>query len=253
MARDAGLSMIAITDHETVAGVGEALAAGDELGIEVVPGIEFAARMGSIESHLLGLWIDPADDSLIELIAVLQQERRERAEKMVAKLRSLGVDIGMEDVLAAVGKGSIGRPHIAQALANVGAVPEFKAAFKTLIGRDGPAYIPRRHLTPEKAIDVIHGARGAAVLAHGLIGGPQREHVKKIAAMGLDAVEVVHPKLRDVDSAWLREFAAGEGLGITGGSDWHGEQWSEGMIGQYAVGVEEAGRIMAARKTGRGA
>ncbi|HUT55636.1 MAG TPA: PHP domain-containing protein [bacterium] len=249
-ARNAGVGTLAVTDHETVAGIGEALEAGRAAGIEIIPGIELATRIKAVEAHIVGLWIDVAAPSLRDTIELLQAERGERAKGMVARLQGLGVRIGMEDVIKATGKGSIGRPHVAQALVNVGAVASFQKAFERYLGNRGPAYIPRKHLTPARAIEIIHGAGGVATLAHGLIGGPAREHVMEIAAMGLDAVEVVHPKLNAGQSAWLREFARARGLGVTGGSDWHGEGWSEGEIGEFTVSLDEVRELMKKKKQG---
>jgi predicted metal-dependent phosphoesterase TrpH len=250
LARRAGIATLAITDHETTAGIGEAMEAGRAAGIEIIPGIELATRIKAVEAHVLGLWIDVAAQQLRDTIELLATERSERAESMVRKLQGLGVKIKMDDVLQATGKGSIGRPHVAQALVNVGAVKSFQAAFKRYLGRHGPAYVPRKHLTPERAIAIVHAAGGVASLAHGLIGGLAREHVMMIAAMGLDAVEVVHPKLNASQSEWLREFAAAHGLAVTGGSDWHGEGWSEGAIGEFTVSRDEVRELMKKKKQG---
>jgi predicted metal-dependent phosphoesterase TrpH len=231
----AGITLLAITDHESVDGIEEARRAGLTAGVEIVPGIEFSTRLKSVEAHILGLWIDVNGHELREAIKNVYEERRDRAGKMVEKLNGLGINISMEDVEGVAHRGGIGRPHLAQALVNIGAVPEFEDAFKLYIGNRSPAYAPRRHFTPREAIDAIHLAGGLAVLAHGLVGGPQREHVREIAKIGLDAVEVVHPKLNKNHSAWLRGFAAGHGLGTSGGSDWHGEGWSDGRIGEYTI------------------
>lgn len=248
MAAAAGLTHLAVTDHETVGGIAEAMSAAADAGIEVVPGIEFATRIKTIEIHVVGLWIDPENDAIAEAVASVHDERRVRAERMLAKLNALGVRIGMEDVLRVVGKGAISRPHVAQALVETGAVAKFEEAFARYLGRHGSAYVPRRNFSPAEAIKAVHDAGGVAVLAHGLIGGPGREHVARIAKEGLDAVEAVHPKLGDADRAWLRGFARKNGLGISGGSDWHGAGWSEGEIGDYAITGEELRDLETRRK-----
>jgi 3',5'-nucleoside bisphosphate phosphatase len=238
LAKAAGIGIIAITDHETVAGIAESQTAGREAGIEVIPGIEFAARFKAVEIHLLGLWIEPDHPALQSLLATLQAERDERATLMLARLQGLGIRIGKDDVLATVGRGGISRPHLAQALVNLGAVPTFREAFARYLGSGRPAYVPRTHLTVPEAIAAIHDAGGVAVLAHGLIGGPQREHVRELIGQGLDALEVIHPKLGPDQAAWLRDTARASGLALAGGSDWHGEGWSDGRIGEYNVGAD---------------
>ncbi len=235
LAAAAGISALAITDHESVGGIDRAMEAAKGNSIEVVPGIELAGRMKKVEVHILGLWIDHGHPEVLQEVELVMDERRQRAEGMVEKLQQLGVGISMEDVEAAAGRGGIARPHIAQALLNAGTTTTYKEAFKRFIGRNGPAYVPRQRLAPERVIELVHDAGGVAVLAHGLVGGPQREHVKMIADMGVDAIEVVHPKLDPGQSAWLREFARGRGLGVSGGSDWHGQGWSEGGMGDYCV------------------
>lgn len=243
-AKKAGIKTIAITDHETVAGIQEAVAAGKDAGVEVVPGIEFSTRVKEVEAHILGLWIDPENPGITEIVKNKRAERARRAEKIVEKLQALKIGIHMDHVKKVVSKGNIGRPHIAQALVNVGAVTEFEEAFRRYIGRHGPAYVARESLSPGDAIDLIHEAKGVAVLAHGLIGGPQREHVKMIADMGLDAVEAVHPKLTESQSKWLSEFAAAHDLAVSGGSDWHGDGWSQGKMGDYFVNAAELQKLL---------
>jgi len=251
MAAEAGIKILAITDHETVDGLAEAEKAGNEKGVEIVPGIEFAGRMGNgVEAHILGLWIDPAHPDIRKTIDMLQEERVERAEKMVARLQNIDVGVTMEDVRKNVGRGGIGRPHLAQALVDVAAVSSFKEAFKTLIGKDCPGYVPRKNLTGQDAIDIIRKAGGVSVLAHGLIGGPQREHVKKLCDMGIDAIEIYHPKLKKEQTEWLVEYANKNGLGVSGGSDWHGEGWSETAIGKYTIGMSEVERLKGLRPPG---
>lgn len=249
MAAGAGLSMLAVTDHETVAGIGEAIASGAEKDIEIVPGVEFSTRFKKVEVHVLGLWIDHESPALPETIELLTREREERAREMVARLNSLGVDITIEDVLKVTGKGTVARPHVARALADMGAAADYDQAFKKYIGAGRPAYVERKHMTVDRAADVIHAAGGIAVLAHGLIGGPQREHVMEMADLGLDAIEAWHPKLSPGQSEWLESFARQKGLGLSAGSDWHGEGVSVGDIGQCVVGGGEVQDLMARART----
>jgi len=248
-ARAAGIDVLALTDHDTLAGLPEA-AAVKQVGIELVPGIEFSAFVKPVEVHIVGLWIDPQSPALIEAVSGYDQMRRRRAERMAEKIRALGVPLEFERVLAVHRKGVFGRPHVAQALKEMGAVATFQDAFKQFIGRDAPAYVRKEMLDAPAVIGAIHSAGGVAVLAHGLVGGPDRPHVEALAEMGIDAVEVVHPKLTTEQSRWLREFAAKKGLLVSGGSDWHGEGWSEGRIGDWTVGEEEV-RALRQRRRGQ--
>ncbi len=238
-ARDAGVTILAITDHETAAGVKEAVIEGERLGLDIVPGVEISSRFKSVEVHLVGLWIDPDHPALDRVTERVMEERHKRGERMVEKLKALGLGISMEDVLAAKGKGGVGRPHVAKALIEAGVVKTYKEAFQKYIGKDGPAYVPRLKFDPAEAIEVIHSAGGLAALAHPLVGGPQREHVEGVARMGLDAVEVVHPKLDEDMRSWLRWFADSRGLLVSGGSDWHGKDRSEGELGKFSLAEDE--------------
>ena len=234
-ARAAGISILAVTDHGTVAGLAAAADAGREAGVEVVPGIEFSTFVIHAEVHLVGLWIDPHRPALIEAVRGYDVMRRKRAERMAEKVRALGIPLQFEQVAAIQRKGVFGRPHVAQALKEMGAVRTFQEAFQRFIGRDAPAYVRKEMLDAATVIAAIHAAGGVAVLAHGLVGGVDRPHVEALAPMGIDAVEVRHPKLTAAQSQWLREFAAQKGLAVSGGSDWHGEGWSEGKMGEWTV------------------
>jgi 3',5'-nucleoside bisphosphate phosphatase len=240
MARKNGVGMLAITDHETFAGLPEARQAGDKFGVEIVDGIEFAVRVGKVESHLLGLWVDTNNAEINEIVKSVKKERVVRAEKMVAKLIGLGMKIKMKDVLKNVGRGVIARPHIAQTLVNLNYAKGFDEAFKKFIGWDCPGYVARQKQKAEKIIDIIHNAGGVAVVAHGLVGGPQQEHVLALVDMGVDAIEVMHPKLSGKKQKWLSDLAAQSGLCVSGGTDYHGKGWSSGQIGDSYISVEQA-------------
>jgi hypothetical protein len=234
-AKSAGLHSIAVTDHDTVSGLAEAFYEARTVGVEVVPGIELSCRYKSVEIHMVGLWIDPANKGLNDIIGKIEQSRFERAKKMVERLRVLGAAIEFDEVEAIAGKGVIGRPHVAQALVDRGRVEDFSSAFRLYIGREGPAYVRKLAVTPEEAIAAVHSAGGTAVMAHPLVGGPQREHVKEVCEMGIDALEANHPKLTGEQCQWLRQYAKARNIAVSGGSDWHGVGWSEGEMGDYGV------------------
>lgn len=247
-AKAAGLDLLAVTDHDTLSGIDETVEKGRAAGLEIVPGIEFSAHFKNVEVHIVGLGVAHHDAVFRRVVAEYTAAREERARKMVERLKTLQVRISFDRVKAIAGPGVVGRPHVAQALFETGAVASFNEAFKRYIGRQGPAYVPKLALAPERAIQVIHRAGGVAVLAHGLAGGVGRDHVIAVAEMGLDAVEVVHPKFTEADQAWLRDFAEQKGLALSGGSDWHGEGWSEGEIGKFTVGAEAVKSLRARRE-----
>ncbi len=247
MARENGVAMLAITDHETFGGLDEAHEAGDKMGVEIVDGIEFAVKVMNIESHVLGLWVDTDNAKINEVVNSVKEERVVRAEKMVSKLNGLGVDIKMEDVKKNVGRDVIARPHIAQALIDLNVAADFDAAFKKYIGYNCPAFVSRQKQEAKKIIEIIHNAGGVAVVAHGLVGGPQQEHVLALVDMGIDAIEVMHPKLTEKKRDWLMGLAAQRGLPISGGSDFHGKGWSSGQIGDCFISMDQAKTLKEAR------
>jgi len=247
-AKSAGVRILAVTDHDTVTGLAESRTAAQTAGLELIPGLELSVRCNSVEAHIVGLWINDRDPELLKLTAMLEKGRAERAKKMVDKLAGLGARVAWKAVEKIAGPGVVGRPHVAQALVDAGQVPSFQEAFYRYIGRRGPAYAPKPVVRPEQAIAAIHAAGGVAVMAHPLVGGVQREQVAMIAEMGLDAVEVIHPKLSEAESDWLRELARQKGLALSGGSDWHGEGWSEGEMGRFCISREWVAELHARRR-----
>jgi len=215
------LTAVAITDHDAVGGIDRAVAAGRQLQLEVVPGVEMSCSTNGVDVHVLGYYIDCERPEVQEFFAMVRQKRFERAEKMVAKMRELGVNITVEQVRAQAQGAATGRPHVAQALVEAGAVRTIEEAFQRYIGYDGPAYFPKMQLAPKEAMDFIHRYGGVAVVAH-----PGTYHndgaVYAAIAAGVDGVEVWHPDHapRSVDR--YREMATKNGLLMTGGSDCHG-------------------------------
>ncbi|MCL6639102.1 MAG: PHP domain-containing protein [Firmicutes bacterium] len=220
-ARAAGLQAIAVTDHDTLAGCAPAIAAGSRCGLEVIPGMELGAFHGGKEIHILGYLVDLDDGELLNKLSFLQEGRKNRMKKMVEKLQQLGYDLDVARVYAASGGGAVGRPHLAAALVETGAVETSAEAFQTLIGKGCPAYIPRYKLSPLEAIQMIRKAGGVPVLAHpGLDGAGAL--IGELAKGGLMGVEAFHPAHTPVQAAYYERLAKKEGLLVTGGSDYHG-------------------------------
>ena len=216
-----GFSAIAITDHDTLTGIPRAQAAADLAGLELMPGVEISARWGKLEIHILGLGIDPYSESLTESLKALADERALRAEKIVAKLNALDVPVDIEALKAKCGEGVIGRMHIAQAIVALGHADTIQGAFDLYIKAGKRAYVPKKAMTCDQAIESIHAAGGLAFVAHPCIG-KVRNSLHKILEKPFDGIEVFHSKHTPQNIAELKTTAKKHKLLISGGSDCHG-------------------------------
>ena len=232
-ARAAGLAAIALTDHDTIAGLDEAAEAAVRHGLRLVPGIELSAVEADAETHILGLHITERADLERKLVA-LQEMRRTRAARMVERLNALGMPVTMDAVLAQAAGGAVGRPHVARALIAGGWVGDFREAFERFLGNNRAAFVPKDHLPVAEAIAMIHRAGGIAILAH---PGSQltRERLASFAGMGLDGVEILHPSHSYDDSQRLDALAGELNLVRSGGSDWHGADDGARTLGAMRV------------------
>lgn len=250
----AGLAAIALTDHDTVAGVARARAAADGSPLRVVAGVELSAYQGDEETHLLGLHLTDLDAMEQELEA-FRDARRARGERMVERLNAIGVRITFADVLEAAGGGAIGRPHVAKALVENGWARDNRDAFDRYLGAGRPAYLDKRRLSLAAAIAMVHRSGGIAVLAHP--GGEGTlTRLAALKAMGLDGVEVLHPSHSAEDRKRLLAIADALGLVPSGGSDSHGATAGPRVVGALAVPAEWLARqdaCVAARRAQVGA
>ncbi len=235
-ARAAGLAAIALTDHDTVAGIAEAAEAAAALGVRLIPGVELSAVEGDTETHLLGLHLSRLSE-IEDGLSALRDMRRLRAERMVARLNELGVRIGVPAVLDQAAGGAIGRPHVARALVQEGWATDVRDAFDRYLGNGRPAFVAKDRLSMVDAIAMIHRAGGVAVVAHPGHAGT-RERLETLAAQGLDGVEVLHPSHSAEDIARLRTLADFLGLIPSGGSDWHGASDGARTLGSMRVPEE---------------
>jgi 3',5'-nucleoside bisphosphate phosphatase len=248
-ARQARLTAIALTDHDTVAGVRAAIAAAEGNGLRVVPGVELSAVDASGETHLLGLHL--ADlEALDARLAELRDMRRTRAERIVQRLNALGVRVTIEDVLEQAAGGAIGRPHVARALIANGWAADMRSAFDRYLAAGRPAFVAKDRLSLADAIGMVHRAGGVAVLAHpGASATPER--LKALAALGLDGVEVRHPSHDEAEIARILALTERLGLLPSGGSDWHGQPDGSRALGVMRVPIEwldrQDGRVAAGR------
>jgi len=229
-----GLDVIAITDHDTVDGVAPALAAaaGAFPSLTVIPGVEINTDVDTGEVHILGYFIDYTDRNLGTVLQRQRDSRWRRAEKMLARLNSLGLDIQWQRVQELAKGGSVGRPHIAAALLEKGYVQSEREAFDRYIGHGGPAYVVREKLLPTEAVRLVVAARGLPVLGHPADIGSLDRVVAELKTAGLLGMEVFYGNYGpDVISRLLR-VAERHGLVATGGSDYHAfGDGQEPMIG----------------------
>jgi predicted metal-dependent phosphoesterase TrpH len=220
LARKRKLDVIAITDHDTTGGIGTAQAESNGIPI-VIPGIELSAEHQGADVDILGYCIDPTNTILQSRLALSRKNRITRAGAMVERLADLGAPVRMERVLELANGGSVCRPHIARALVEAGHVEGLQDAFERYLGNGAPAYIPGNKLTPGEAIDLIHTAGGVAVLAHPALVPNYAALIEMLIPLGLDGVEVAHPKNSNPVRANLRGIAKKHDLIMTGGSDFH--------------------------------
>ncbi|NGQ95427.1 PHP domain-containing protein [Brevibacillus sp. SYP-B805] len=242
LALEAGLAAVAITDHDTVGGIAEAVEAGERLGIEVVPGVEISSAAKGQDIHVLGYFVPYGDEAFQAEMAKLRDTRHERNQMMIARLRELGIDITLEQVYERK-KGTdktIGRPHMAEVLMELGVVGSMEEAFEKYLGKGGLAYVNPPRISPQDAIRLIKRFGGVAVLAHpGLYDDD--ELVEELIVFGLDGIEVWHPDNDQDDRKSYIRLAEEYGLVMTGGSDfhgWRGEEPFHAMLGASTAPTE---------------
>ena len=232
-AHAAGLTAIALTDHDTMAGVTEAVEAGHRLGVRVVPGVELSAVYEDKEVHLLGLHID-RPSAIDDALRAFRHTRLLRAEEIVAKLNTIGVPLSLQSVLDQAAGAAVGRPHIARALIHEGWARDSRDAFDRYLGAGRPAYVPKHRLSVADAIALVHDGGGLSVLAHPGADG-RRELIERYIAWGLDGLEVRHPGHSAEDTARLGALAEFFRLVPSGGSDWHGASDGPRVLGAMRV------------------
>jgi predicted metal-dependent phosphoesterase TrpH len=235
-AHRAGLVALALTDHDSIAGVAEARETAARFGMRLVPGVELSAYDASGELHLLGLHLERLDQIETRLV-VFRDARRHRGEQIVAKLNALGVRLDFADVLEQARDGAIGRPHVAKAMIANGWARDTRDAFDRYLGWGRPAFVEKMRLTMADAIALVHACGGIAVLAHPGESG-RRARLEPLVHQGLDGVEILHPSHSAEDIARLTALADFFHLVPSGGSDWHGATDGPRTIGNQRVPLE---------------
>lgn len=223
-AQRCGLKALAVTDHDTVAGVDEAQAAGERLGVGVASGVELSVTVENKELHLLGYGFDPADADLRAHLETFLEARRTRARNILERLHDLDVQLRTEAVAEQVdGSCAVGRPHVARALVAEGHVASTREAFDRYLKDGGPAFVAKPRVPAGEALALLHAAGGIGVLAHP--GADVTETVlRRLVNGGLDGIEVFHPVHDPALVHYYRRQARLFALFETGGSDYHGQQ-----------------------------
>ena len=237
LAKKGGLRALALTDHDTIDGLAEAVAAGPRYGVEVIPGVEVSARFPGGSMHILGLGLNFPNGHLNERLAVLKRARAERNPQIIAKLNALGIKITLKQVEKHSGQGQMGRPHIARALMEAGYVRSIQEAFDLYLRYDGQAYVPKFRFPPAEAIAMIREVQGVPVLAHPFTlnlesAAALKNTLEELMALGLAGVEAIYSDQTPEQEALYLRLAEELGLLVTGGSDFHGDNKPEVSLGR---------------------
>lgn len=217
----AGVTVLAITDHDELGYWERASAFAATASIRLIPGVELSARHRGKDVHILGYGFDPAHSALRDGIARYKAERYTRAERMVKRLQELGLAIEMSNIANGEDAGALGRPHLARHLYETGQVRSVQEAFDLYLAEGRPACMEKAYLSPTQACGMIRAAGGVPVVAHAKLNGVEAL-IPDLVEMGLGGIEVLHSQHDTVDRARLAETAARYGLVKTGGSDFHG-------------------------------
>jgi len=244
LAARAGLRTISITDHDEVGALTVAVTTGKQLGVEVISGVELSVSHNGFDIHILGYLLDFHHPRLLELLSYFQSERVRRVHRILEKLEAQGYSVPLEIVLRKAGPGSIGRPHIADALVEAGHVSSYYEAFNRFIADGKPAFVPKVRISAAEAVTIIHEARGLACLAHP--GQNLTESViLDVIKAGVDGIEIVHPKHTLSQRELYRQLAKTYNLLETGGSDFHGGRKEDEKLGDYVIEYEKVEKLKA--------
>lgn len=231
LALERRLTVVAITDHDSVEGIDEALDASDGTPLTVIPGVELSANTDdALDLHILGFFLDHRSPALLEALTTLRERRLDRAKEMVDALTAAGYAVTLERVFAHAGEGAVGRSHIARALVDAGDVESVEHAFRDLIGRTGPFFIGKRLLSAVDAVALIRAAGGVAVLAHPGVTRSDAS-IPELVQAGLGGLEAFHAEHTQSDRDRYAGLAKRLGLVVTGGSDYHGPGTKNASLG----------------------
>lgn len=226
---ECNLAAMALTDHDTVAGIPDALSAvkaSNISGFQFIPGIEISAGYLNRDIHILGLFIDYESKALSEALTVIQENRKKRNLKMLELFSQRGFEFSYDELTGIETETTVTRAHFAKLLVNHGYVKNTAEAFKKYLDYNCPCYVPRTYISIEDSINIIHSAGGIASLAHPLLYGLDRPGVEtlvqEVSHYGMDAIEAIYSSNIGHDEGYVRRLANHNGLKLTGGSDYHG-------------------------------
>jgi predicted metal-dependent phosphoesterase TrpH len=246
---EAGLTVMAATDHDTTDAVVGLIEDAAARGIQAIPGIEITAVEQGVDLHVLGYFLDPGDETLQRFLAEQREHRVARADAIARRLAQLGHPIDIEPILDEARRHrahAIGRPQVARAMVDAGVVTSVQDAFDYWLGRGRPAFVPRQGASPEAVIGIIHAAKGLASLAH-----PGRsdvdDRIPSLRDGGLDAIEVFHSDHDPAEAERYAALARKLGLLVTGGSDFHGDPARGARPGTASLPPDDWSRLEAAR------
>ncbi|MDA1002504.1 MAG: PHP domain-containing protein [Chloroflexi bacterium] len=244
-----GVTVLALTDHDTTAGLAEASAAAVDTGLQLIPGVELACDLPGNELHMLGLFIDPEAPALQARMRGMREERVERGRRTTEALAGLGAPVPWARVQAIAGEASVGRPHVARALLEAGHVASIEEAFDRFLARGQPAYVERERLEPAEAIALVRGAGGLPVFAHPPFTDDYAALAAEFADIGLWGLEVYYGAYPADQVEALRHLAERLGLAATGGSDFHApDRQNERMPGEIPFPTAAVDAMLAAAR-----
>ncbi len=247
LASGRGLSVLGITDHDTVDGLPEAHARAATVGLTIVPGVELSTTGMGADVHVLGYFVDETDDAFVARLRELAAARRDRIVQMVDRLNAAGYPVPLERVWELAGDGSVGRPHVARALIELGVVDTIGDAFDRFLARGRPAWVPRAPFPPDEAVALLCANGAVPVLAHPYTTGDVERALRILVPAGLRGIEVYYGEYDVEQHEALAAIAASWDLIPTGGSDYHGPNVKEGReLGDAPVPMTSYERLCAA-------
>lgn len=235
MARDHGITILAITDHDNLAAYFEIKKYADDCGVTLVPGIELSCSHQGVDVHVLAYAFDPNDERIEERLRGFRETRQRRGHLIVERLRALGYDVPLVRVEQLAAGGALGRPHVARALVEAGYVASVSEAFDRLLGTGRPAYVEKERFRVAEAVSLIRSAGGVTSVAHPTLYPDHERLVPQLLDGGLDAVEVMHPDVDDLNRERYANLARFRGKFATGGSDDHGSVKTSETLGTIRV------------------
>nr|BBH93471.1 PHP-like protein [Thermogemmatispora argillosa] len=244
-AHEAGVRVLALTDHDSTEGLAEAAEAAAQLDIDFIPGIEINTETPAGEVHMLGYFLHYQQEAFQQALRTLRDARQRRGQRMVELLNEQGIAITWERVRE-LAQGAVGRPHVAQALVEAGYAQSIEEAFARYLSKGCPAYVPRYKLSPQDAVRLIVSARGLPVIAHPLeLPGPEtlRQWLPELCALGLVGLEVYYGPYTAEEEELLLDLARAFDLIPTGGSDYHGPGIHPTPLGGHPVPAESVARL----------